>query len=269
MWALPCQKHSDCQRKLGTACRNLCWTVLAKWRWYKLSGHDNILCVYVPLADKWFCCSNKQMKVEQFICFAFGFLSVIFSRGICLVLLPAAKTGPQRGQCLQPSLFRRLALSIKFLFCLLLAIEAWLCERSKTAPNLMEYVIRDNWEKAVSEQNKNILAVGALKWQSLPPHRQALSRDHFTVIAVLRKERRLPFLTYSFPCSLPDTVWESDWCVLTPAPLAGCQPLVSRAAASISNQAEPWEKLCPLPQRISILSDGLSSALECGSVTCP
>lgn len=188
MWALPCQRHSDCQRKLVIACRSLCWIVLARWRWYKLPVHDNTLCAYVPLADKWFCFSNKQMKVEQVICFAFDFLSVIFP-GESVVLIPAAKMGPQRGQCLWPSLFRRAALSIRFLFCLLLAIETWLHERNKTASNLMEYVIWDSWEKAVSEQNKNILAVGALKWQSLPPCRQALSRDHFTVIAVLRKGR--------------------------------------------------------------------------------
>lgn len=124
----------------------------------------------------------------------------------------------------------------------------------------MEYVSWDNWENAVSEQSKNILAVGALKWQSLPPCRQALSRDHFTVIAVLRKERSLQFLTYPFLCSLPDMGWGSHWCVLAPAPLAGCQPLVSRAAASPSKPAEPWEKLCPLPQRSCIPSDGLSSS---------
>lgn len=57
-----------------------------------------------------------------------------------------------------------------------------------------------------------------------------------------------------------DMGWESNWCALAPAPLAGCQPLVSRAAASTSKQAEPWEKLRPLPQRTSIPSEGLSSS---------
>lgn len=167
---------------------------------------------------------------------------------------------PQRGQCLRPSFFGRVALSIRFLFCLLLAIEAQLHERNKTALNLMEYVIWDNWEKAVSEQNKNILAVGARKWQSLPPCRQALSRDHFTVIAVLRKERRLPFLTYFFPCSLPEHGLRKQLVCFSTSTTCRLSAFGQQSCSTQSKQAEPWEKLCPLPQRTSIPSDGLSSS---------
>lgn len=93
--------------------------------------------------------------------------------------------------------------------------------------------------------------------QSLPPGRQALSRLSFhSNISIQERKRAFIFKPLLSRSGVSEKVTGVN---LVPVPLADCQPFVSRAAASTSKLAEPWEKLCrfvcSLPERTSIPSE--------------